>query len=86
MIADTLRYFEFAACNHIALLCEIQEWAWRNQAHAYGIAATNRLVELGALRRPRPMLVWSQDDVQRDYEDEADAHGVTVLRLIRGGE
>ncbi len=84
MIAETLRYFSFAACNHIYLLNEIHDWAWRNQQFAFELAAKYRLAELGAVPRPRrPMLVWSQDDDQRDVNDEADAHGVTVLTLVR---
>ncbi len=83
MIANTLRLFDFAACNHIYLLQQIHAWAWRNQQLTYQIAAMNRLFELGAVRRPWPRLVWSQDDDQRDLNEEADSHGVTVLTLVR---
>jgi hypothetical protein len=83
MIPQALRYF-FDTCTDTALLCKIQQWACANAVHAYQIAAMNQLIALGYSPRPKPRLVWSQDDAQRDYEDEADAHGVTVLTLIQG--
>ena len=82
MIPAAMHYF-FRTCDDIALLCDIQAWAVNNQVHAYQIAAMNQLIALGYSPRPRPRLVWSQDEADADYAEEADAHGVTVLTLVR---
>lgn len=33
---------------------------------------------------PRPMIRWWRDEAERDYADEAAAHGVSVRELLAG--
>jgi hypothetical protein len=71
--------FPFANCTcaHIKLLHEIHAWAWRNHNLKIQVAAMNRLTELGAIKpRPTPHIV------RDDYDEEAEAQGVSVRDLI----
>jgi len=54
--------------------------AWNAGDHALFIAIIrerNRILDVRPVRRD------FRDDDQRDYEDEADAHGVTVREILR---
>jgi hypothetical protein len=83
MIADTLRYFQFEVCNHIPLLQAMHKWACNTHHFEYQVKALKRLQELGASPWPKPQIRLVYDADQRDYDEEAAAHGVSTRELLR---
>lgn len=81
--APSFADFQFEHCSHIPLLEEIHAWAWRNHDLKIQVAAVNRLKDLGAIK-PRRASSFNRDADQRDYDEEAAAHGVGVAELLGG--
>ena len=77
--ADVVRHSTNA---HIKLLHEIHEWACCNHDLEIQMSVMKRLEQLGWPPQPRPRPLDTRDEAQRDYDEEADAHGVTVREIL----
>jgi len=81
---DLVALIETCTNAHIPLLKHLHARAWAHHDLKVQIAAMKRLQELGAHTPPRPpTIIIAYDADQRDFDDEALAHGVSVSQILK---